>query len=64
MARRLRKDTSGQYKRYIAYNAHGDTWQLYAGSVQRVLDLAEKVGWGPIEYIETPDGYITYKSKR
>ena len=65
--RRLRKDTSGQYMRYIAYDAHGDTLQLYAKSdegVQRLLDLAEQVVWGPIEYIESPDGHRTYKNEQ
>ena len=53
--------------RYIAYNAHGDTLQLYIEQeiaesdegVQRLLDLAEQVVWGPIEYIESPDGHRT-----
>ena len=70
--RRLRKDTSGQYMRYIAYNAHGDTLQLYIErdvaesdeGVQRLLDLAEQVVWGPIEYIESPDGHRTYKNEQ
>jgi len=57
--RRLQKDTSGQFKRYIAYNAHGDTLQLYAedleAGVQKVVDLAEDIAWGPIEYFEMPD---------